>query len=595
MRFGAELTDAGGVRFRLFAPAVTGVDVVLGGGREGVFSMEPDGSGWYELLTEAAGAGTWYKFRLPDGSEVPDPASRFQPEDVHGPSEVVDGAAHVWNDGGWRGRPWSAAVLYELHIGTFTPDGTFNSAIARLDHLAELGVTAIELMCVADFAGLYNWGYDGVLLYAPDSAYGRPEEMKEFVEAAHARGIMVILDVVYNHFGPEGNYISKYFPQMCSDRHCTPWGQAFNFDGEGSEQVRELIVQNALYWIEEFHLDGLRLDAAHAMIDTSPKHILEELAERVKALAGDRIVHLILENEDNIASRLVRDGEGRVTDFTAQWNHDITHLLGASMAKRCSERDGDEGGETERLGRALAEGFVIAAQEKGKATPESRVPPTAFVAFTQTHDLVGNRIAGERVSSVASEQAAQAIASVCLLLPQIPMLFMGEEWGASTPFPYFCDYHGDLAEAVRKGRCEQLSNQEPKPDPKELERAPDPQSEATFRSAKLRWEEIEQEPHAGWLELYTRLLRVRRDLVAPLLPKLTETCGTYKVVAPGAVTVEWTFPGGARLSLEANLCDTPTAGFHAAADEVIFEQGSGAANGGLGPWSVRWRLKRAAV
>ena len=554
--------------------------------------MSAGADGWFELTTSEARVGTLYQFALADGMRVPDPASRYQPEDVSGPSEVIDPDAYGWGDQSWRGRPWADAILYELHVGTFTQEGTFSSAISRLEHLAALGVTGIELMCIADFAGTRNWGYDGVLLFAPDSAYGRPEEVKAFIDAAHARGLMVILDVVYNHFGPEGNYLPKYFPKVLTDRHCTPWGSALNFDGEGSLEVREFIIHNAIYWMEEFHVDGLRLDAAHAMIDESQRHILDELADRVRAVAGDRFVHLILENEQNVGKRLLRDKDGKATCYTAQWNHDMTHLLGASMAQGTGEDD-DDGGETEKLGKALAEGYVIAAQMNENAdAPCLPVSPTSFIAFLQTHDLIGNRIFGDRIYAVAPLVAVRAVSAVLLLLPQVPMIFMGDEFGASTPFPYFCDFHGDLAEAVRKGRCEQLANQDPKPSPEELERAPNPQCSETFRSGKLRWSEAGEGVHAEWLAWYRQLLAIRAAEIVPLLRGISDSCGTYRVIGRSALILAWTLGGGTELQLGANLRDEPTSGFDDYGGRVLWEQGSTPGEGVLGAWSVRWRLKR---
>ena len=341
MLFGAEIQAAGNVRFRLFAPAVKAVQVSLEGRAEPLQMQEMDG-GWYELATAEAQAGSRYKFVLPDGTAVPDPVSRHQPEDVDGPSEVIDPRAYAWRDVAWQGRPWSESVLYEMHVGAFTPEGTFAAASEKLDHLAAVGITAVELMCIAEFPGLRNWGYDSVLLYAPDSSYGRPEDLKAFVDAAHARGIQVILDVVYNHFGPQGNYLPRYFPQLLTKEHCTPWGDALNFDEDRSDsngcskQVRELIIQNALYWVEEFHIDGLRLDASHAIIDSSPLHVLDEMALRVRELAASfephRRVHLIREDEHNISTELMRSRRGKAKHYTAQWNHDMSHLLGAGDA-----------------------------------------------------------------------------------------------------------------------------------------------------------------------------------------------------------------------------------------------------------------------
>jgi malto-oligosyltrehalose trehalohydrolase len=582
-QFGPMLLREGGIRFQIYAPAVDSVQLALEGEAQ-LPAMPSSGDGWFSLDTDRAGAGSRYRFRLPDGTEVPDPGSRYQPEDVHGPSEVIDPDAYAWQDAGWLGLPWHEAILYELHVGTFTAEGTFRSALSRLDHVAELGVTAIELMCLADFAGNRNWGYDGVLLYAPDSAYGRPDEVKAFIDAAHARGIMVILDVVYNHLGPEGNYLPHYFPQMLTERHTTPWGQAFNFDGEDSAAVRELVIQNAIYWVREFHVDGLRLDASHAMIDDSPRHVLDELRERVVAAAGGRTVHLILENEQNISERLKRSPQGEALGYTAQWNHDITHLLAAVLSDICA---GEDTAETEKLGKALAQGFVIAAQEEGKADPCSQVPPTAFLAFIQTHDLVGNRIFGDRLAGLTSQEAVRAIAAIYLLLPQIPMLFMGEEWAASTPFPYFSDYHGELAEAVRKGRCEELSKLDPAPSAEELGRAPDPQAESTLRSAQLRWNEVAEGIHADWLAWYKRVLAVRRESVIPMLGGLAESCGRYEVIGPGALTAQWTLAGGAELRLAANLCKTGRGGFPAWEGRLLWMEGEQAERW-LGPWSVCW-------
>ncbi len=590
--FGSEIDPEGGVFFRLFAPAATSVQVAIVG-REPA-AMQADGQGWHALRVRDAGAGTRYRYLLPDGTAVPDPASRFQPEDVAGPSEVIDPRAYTWHDAQWRGRPWAEAVLYEMHVGTFTPQGTLQAAADRLDHLEQLGVTAIELMTLGDFAGLRNWGYDSVLMYAPDSAYGRPEDLKTFVNAAHARGIMVILDVVYNHFGPEGNYLPKYFPEILSKEHKTAWGEALNFDGERSKEVRELVIENALYWLDEYGMDGLRLDATHAMIDNGPRHILAELSSRVKAFAGDRQVHLILENENNIAKMLTRSDGGECDCYTAQWNHDIDHLLGAGFMGAMDEREADggkgDGGETDRLGKSLSEGFVIAAQEhKEEYEAGCHVPPNAFVSFLQSHDLVGNRIFGERVTSLLSEETVRALVTVALLLPQTPMLFMGEEWGASTPFPYFCDFHGDLGEAVRKGRCEQIAKT-PGVSQEDLKNAPNPQAEATFRSAQLQWDELAKPEHAAWFLFYRESLRVRLTRIVPLLQHLSARCGTYRVVGPGGLAIEWKLAGDKHLRLDANLWHEARGGFAPVAGEVIWQEGQAGAGEELGAWAVRWSL-----
>ncbi len=587
--FGAELAHRG-VRFRTFAPAADFLRLKVDE-RTGLLDMQRSGDGWFELTVQDVSAGARYQFVLPDNSALADPASRFQPEDVGGPSEVINPLAYEWQDASWRGRPWEETVLYEMHVGTFTEHGTFQAAIEKLDTLREVGVTAIELMCVADFAGLFNWGYDGVMLFAPDSAYGRPEDLKAFVDAAHARGLMVIFDVVYNHFGPEGNVLPKLFPQVLTDRHCTPWGEALNFDGEFSEQVRSFVLENAMFWLEEYHADGLRLDASHAMVDTSPRHILDEMSERVRAKAVEekRHIHLILENETNIAERLLRTGKGDQRGFTAQWNHDATHLLAAAFAPAC-EQNSDDGGETEKLAKAIAEGFVIAAQESGQAE-EPCVPPTSFVAFIQTHDLVGNRVFGERLVALVPQDALRAITAIYLLLPQIPMLFMGEEWGASAPFPFFSDYHGALANAIRKGRYDSLSKLNPKPSEEDLRKAPDPQSQETFLSARLQWGERAEGVHAEWVQLYTSLLQVRQSSVVPLLAGLTKACGSYRVLRPGGMEVDWAFERGGTLHLQANLCGQQTGGFSGLRGRELWTTGWVRDDGTLGPWSARWSVE----
>lgn len=589
IEFGPQMREEGGVLFCLFAPAASSVGLALNedaSTARNPLAMRRCADGWYELDVQDAGPGTRYCFVLPDGFRVPDPASRYAPLGVHGPSEVVDPNAYQWNDEGWKGRPWREAVLYELHVGAFTPEGTFRAAAEKLDRLRDLGVTAIELMCICAFAGQRNWGYEGVQFYAPEANYGRPEDLKAFIDAAHAREIMVILDVVYNHFGPEGNYIARYFPQMFSRKHKTAWGAGLNFDEAGCHQVREFIVQNALYWTGEFHVDGLRLDASHAMIDDSSHHILNEISERVHAANGDRHVHLILENEQTIPRLLRRDAHGRSL-YTAQWNHAVDHILGLAMIRECNPADEARLHDTSELARALSEGFF--AGDLSCSTEDAvSVPPTAFVSFIQTHDLVGNRIFGERIDQLAPPEAVRAIAAVYLLMPQIPMLFMGEEWAASTPFPFFSDYGGQLAEAVRRGRAEQMARTL-HADEETLWRAPDPQAESTFLSAKLHWEELDDPAHAAQWEWYRRVLSVRRERILPLLNGLTERCGIWQVTAVGQFDCEWTVRDG-RLCLRANLCAlAATAELPDPEAEVIWQEGT-VADGHLGPWSVRWEL-----
>src|SRR5579859_3110761 len=595
---GADVVPGGGVRFRLWAPNCRHVAVETADGLEPARStpMAETGDGWHECLVPFARAGTRYRYILPDGMRVPDPASRFQPEDAHGPSEVIDPGAYRWSDTAWHGRPWHEAVLYELHVGAFTAAGTFRAARERLDHLAALGVTGIEIMPVADFPGRRNWGYDGVLLYAPDSTYGRPDDFRALVDAAHARGIMVLLDVVYNHFGPDGNYLPLYAPAFFTDRHRTPWGAGINFDGPQSTAVREFIIHNALYWIDEFHLDGLRLDAVHAILDDSPRDVLDELAERVRA-AGRREVHLVLENEENQTRRLAREADGRTRHYTAQWNDDVHHVLHAAATGEDRGYYAEYLGDPKKLGRALAEGFAYQGERmdyrgRPRGEPSGVLPPTAFVAFIQNHDQIGNRAFGERLTALASPDALRALAAVYLLLPQIPMLFMGEEWGAAQPFPFFCDFEGDLADAVRQGRRREFARFPEFQSDAARDRIPDPLSDRTYGSAKLDWADLDKPEHRVWLDLYRRLLARRREAVVPLLPGIGAHAATYEVIGPGAVAVHWGFGNGAQkgvLALAANLSDDPVSGFRLDLGRVLWQEGR-SGNGVGEPWSVRWSL-----
>jgi malto-oligosyltrehalose trehalohydrolase len=591
MPFGAEPQEQN-VRFRLWAPSHPQVSVDIEG--VGVLPMATEPRGWHALTTDSARPGARYRFVLPDGARVPDPASRFQPDDVHGASEVIDPLAYQWREAEWRGRPWEEAVIYEIHIGAFTPEGTFTAAIDKLDHLVALGVTAIEIMPVSDFPGWRNWGYDGVLPYAPDAAYGRPEDFKALIDAAHARGLMVFLDVVYNHFGPEGAYIHTIAPETFTDRHTTPWGAAINADGAQSETVREFFFHNALYWIDEFRLDGLRLDAAHAIPDESETHIIEELAQRLRKSGAGRHIHLILENEDNQASRLRRDQDAKPLSYTAQWNDDVHHVLHVAASDESSGYYGDYQDLQRLLGRALAEGFAYQGETmpyrgSPRGEPSAALPPSAFVAFLQNHDQIGNRAFGDRIVSIAPEAAVKAAAAVYLLLPQVPMLFMGEEWGATQPFPFFCDFGDELAEAVRKGRRDEFARFPEFQDPHKRERIPDPTAESTFLSAKLRWADIEAPDHADWLSFYKSLLTQRHARIAPIVP-LIKRGGVYVTIGERALIVQWRVGAQASLTLAANLSPKPCAGFPDLQGEVIWRQGEASDSGAFGPFAVRWSI-----
>ena len=588
MPFSTEIQDNAVVAFRIFAPGCQTMRLELDGGRE-VLQMHSSWDGWHKLTVAEARPGTRYRFVLPDGTPVPDPASRFQPDDVYGASEVIDPQAYRWGDAVWRGRAWEEAVLYELHVGTFTKNGTFLGVIDKLDHLAQLGVTAIELMAVGDFAGTRNWGYDEVLMYAPDSVYGRPDDLKALVDASHARGIMVIFDVIYNHLGVEGNLLPRYFPQFFSPVHESPWGKVPNFDADGSEQVREFVIHNALYWIEEFHADGLRLDASHDMADSSSRHILDELAERVQAIKRERIVHLILEDERDVSARLTRDNDGRHQAYSAQWNHQMAHLRELPADTLCA-RSAVPTSKMETVARMIAVGYSGKAKAFGKADEiNCRVPPTAYISFLQTHDLVGNDLVGQRIYSKASLRAVRSLSAIYLLAPQIPMLFMGDEWGASTPFPFFCDFRDAVAQETRKGRLQFLQNNLGV-EAKTLEHVPDPLAFATFRSAHLDWNELQRGEHAEWLSWYRSILGVRHKEIVPLLSGVSGRCGEYHVLGPASFIATWTLAGGVRLTLQANLCDQSETSIPDTAGKVIWEEGTKASPGELGPWTVRWVL-----
>lgn len=597
MPFGAEVRPDGGVRFRLWAPARERIGLAIDGRAEPL-PMTPLADGWHERVVEDAVAGTRYRFMLDDSQAVPDPASRHQPDDVHGPSEVIDPRAYEWHDGDWRGRPWQEAVLYETHVGAFTPRGTFRAAIDKLDHLVDLGVTAIQLMPLSDFPGKRNWGYDGVYPFAPDARYGRPDDLKALVDAAHARGLMVMLDVVYNHFGPEGNYLSLYAPQVFTDRHQTPWGAAINFDGADSRPVRDFVIHNALYWLEEFHLDGLRLDAVHAIKDAGDQHLLQELAKRVATAFGpDRAVHLVLENEENLASLLERDGSGKPRAYTAQWNDDVHHVLHTAATGEDAGYYADYAGDPRQLARALAEGFVFQGELMAyRGTPRGEasrhLPPTAFIGFIQNHDQIGNRAFGERLTALAPAHVVRAVAAMVLLAPQIPMLFMGEEWAASQPFPFFCDFGPDLAEAVRTGRREEFARFPEFRDPAARERIPDPIGEGTFLSARLAWEDRRRAPHDGWLDWYRRILAVRRAEIVPRLAGIPGHAGEYEMHGEKGLGVRWRLGDGSRLHLLANPSGDDLTVSSIPAERIIWQEGD-VASDRLGPWAILWSLEAA--
>ena len=559
--FGAE-PGPQGVRFRLWAPRTGAVEVALeGAGTAETLPMRSEGEGWFALTTPRARPGARYRYVV-DGAAFPDPASRFQPEGVHGASEVVDPGAYPWGDAGWRGRAWEEIVIYELHLGTFSPSGDFAGAIAHLDHLCRLGVTAVELMPIAAFPGRRNWGYDGVQLFAPAAAYGRPEELKALVGACHARGLAILLDVVYNHFGPEGNYLTTIAPDFFTRRHHTPWGAAIDFDGANSRPVRDFFVHNALYWLEEYHFDGLRFDAVHAIADESDPDIVSEIAQKVRRRFRDREIHLILENDRNEAHRLVRS-DGRATLCSAQWNDDLHHALHVLLTGESRGYYADYADRpAAHLGRALAEGFDFQGEAspyrgaRARGEPSAGLPATAFVGFLQNHDQVGNTPFGTRIAARAPEAALHAAVAIVLLAPQIPLLFMGEEWASARPFAFFCQFAPPLDDAVREGRAREFAQYPEFADTAAPHRLPDPGAAATFAMSRLDWSEPGAAPHAAWLERYRRLLALRAAEIVPRL-KGMRPGGTHQLVGAAALCVEWRLGDGSRLRLLANFAAEP--------------------------------------
>ena len=554
--FGAEIVP-GGVRFRLWAPAAKKVEVIF----EREIEMQGR-DGWFEAVTKEARAGTGYRYRIDGKDLVPDPASRFQPEDVDGPSEVIDPRAFAWNDAGWRGRPWREAVIYELHVGTFTPEGTYAGVSRKIPFLKEMGITAIELMPLADFAGRRNWGYDGVLPFAPDSRYGRPDDLKALVQAAHAAELMVLLDVVYNHFGPKGNYLHRYAPQFFTERHHTPWGAAIDFS---QAAVRQYFAHNARYWLEEYHFDGLRLDAVHAIHDDSPKHILDEIREAVP-----HGKHLVLENEANQARFL---GPGK---YRAQWNDDIHHAFHVLATKETQSYYADyAAAPAQQLARCLAEGFAYQGEPSAfrggapRGETSKDLSLGAFVDFLQNHDQIGNRAHGERLLSISTEKIVKSLSAILLLAPSPPMLFMGEEWGCKQPFLFFCDFDGELGEAVRQGRKKEFPH---------FRNFPDPLAETTFRRCVLRWKDRESDEGRAWLSHYRHLLEIRAQTIAGR----DWPSGSYRMLAERAFEVSWD-----GLTLIANCSEDSAAVNDAPQSQPLWTNGVPGA-----PWSVNWWTSR---
>jgi maltooligosyltrehalose trehalohydrolase len=525
--------------FRVWAPAAGQIELEVEGRRYG---MQVETDGWRFAEVSEAGAGGSYRYVV-DGDPLPDPRSASQPQGVHGPSQLVDHSSFAWGDQDWRGIDLRAAIIYELHVGTFTREGTFDAVVAKLDHFLELGVNAIELMPVAEFSGDRGWGYDGVDLFAPHHAYGGPEGLKRLVDACHQRGLAVIMDVVYNHLGPTGNYLGRYGPYF-TDRYATPWGQAVNYDGADSKPVRDFVCDNALMWLRDYHCDGLRLDAVHAIFDMSALHILEELGLRVEAMAGElgRSVFVIAESDVN-DPRLVRAREAGGYGMDAQWSDDFHHALHAVLTGERSGYYADFGAVAD-IAYALKHAYVYDGRfsryrRRVHGRPASGLPGSRFLGYLQNHDQVGNRARGERSSALMSTGKLKVGAGLVLTSPFIPMLFQGEEWGAATPFCYFTDHREpELARAVSQGRIREFEDFGWR-----REDIPDPQRRETFEASRLDWAELEREPHASLLRWHRELIALRKRLPALGDGSLeaVRTCfsdeGRWLVVERGPVTI----------------------------------------------------------
>jgi maltooligosyltrehalose trehalohydrolase len=588
MPFGAEIQEDGTVRFRIWAPSAANVKLLLGNSDNKITQpMQAMDDGFFEWRSGEAHPGDAYSYLINNQLKVPDPASRCNPFDVHGPSRIVDPGCYAWNDSSWTGRPWPEAVIYELHVGTFTPEGTFKAIEQHLDYLCWLGVTAIELMPVADFPGGHNWGYDGVLLYAPDSAYGSPDDLKDLIQSCHQKGLMIFLDVVYNHFGPDGNYLYAYANEFFTDRYHTPWGNAINFDGDCSRIVRDFFIHNALYWLEEYHLDGLRLDAVHAIMDRSQPDILEELADAVRRGPGQNShCHLILENDDN--------KPGYLRQYCAQWNDDWHHSMHALLT---GEKDGYYSDYADKpvwhLGRCLTEGFAYQGEISNfhggiaRGESSSELPLTAFISFLQNHDQIGNRAFGERIQYLTSPSALQAAIAILLLAPSPPMLFMGEEFSSSRPFLYFCDHAEELAKAVTIGRRREFARFQQFATPESQARIPDPSSPETFQATKLDWERTENPDSKERLDLYCRLLDIRKNRIIPLLTQFRKA--SFKVLGERGLRADWALAQGAQLHLSANLGEDILKSLLIPPGEILYATHE--ISGEALSWSVVWSLE----
>lgn len=560
-QYGTNFLADGSVEFNFLAPEAKNVKLCLEiDGKFQDFEMLKKEYGVYTLRTKMAHHGMLYCYKINNDLKVPDPASRCQSDDVHGLSRLINPDKFDWEDDyNWKGIPAEKMVLYELHTGTFTPEGTFNAIKNKLDYFVSLGINAIELMPVADFTGKRNWGYDGVLIYAPDSSYGKSDDLKDLIKAAHQKSIAVFLDVVYNHFGPDGNYLYTYAKStFFNSKIKTPWGDSINFK---NKFTRNFFITNALYWINEYHFDGLRIDAVHAINDDSTLDILKELAQKVKDnIEKDRHVHLILENDKNESTYLNED-------YTAQWNDDFHHCIHILIT---GEKDGYYIDYTKErtgkpvsyyLARTLSEGFAYQGEKslyrdnKPRGEKSGYLSPYKFVNFIQNHDQAGNRAFGERISTLSSRNLIKAASCLYLLAPSIPMIFMGEEWGCESPFCFFCDFNEELSEKVRIGRRKEFSKSLQFSDSKIIEAIPNPSSEKTFLDSKLNWNDLKQANHNEIHDYYKLLLSIRKNKIIPILNKIKK--GSFEIYNDKSFSVSWNFEqeGAKTLTAFANFGD----------------------------------------
>ncbi|KAI2684397.1 malto-oligosyltrehalose trehalohydrolase [Pseudomonas sp. TNT3] len=577
---GAIMLDAEHTRFALWAPDAREVSVELEDGQS--LPLLPQANGWFVIETRCP-AGTRYRYNIDGELKVPDPASRAQAGDLHEHSVVVDPLAYPWQHTAWQGRPWNEAVIYELHVGAL---GGFSGVEQHLARLVELGITAIELMPLAQFPGDRNWGYDGVLPYAPQSSYGTPEQLKHLIDTAHGHGLAVILDVVYNHFGPDGNYLHRYAKGFFNEDKHTPWGAAIDFQ---RREVRDFFIDNALMWLMEYRFDGLRFDAVHAI--ESPD-FLQEMAERIRQQTDPaRHVWLTVENEHNQAS-LLQEG------FDAQWNddgHNALHVLLTGETDAYYAEFADD--PTEKLARCLSQGFVFQGHTnrdgEARGEPSGHLPTSAFVLFLQNHDQIGNRAFGERLHQLTHPEALKAATVLLLLSPMIPLMFMGDEVAAEEPFLFFTSHHGELAELVREGRRNEFSAFDAFADPEKRERIPDPNAQQTFEASRPN---LTANRQSAIYELYRQLLKIRHQHI------MAHLAGAHPlgadVLAKGAVSARWQLGDGSELRIDLNLSDKPVVHTQQAGGRLLFEHPAQSASlldkGQLAPYCALVNLKAAA-